>query len=133
MKIVIDTNIWISFLIGKTFLGLYSVFEKKEIEIITSRQQIEEILRVLDKPKFNKLFSFQEKEFLLHLIERNTKMVEIKSKVNVCRDKKDDFILNIALNGKADYIITGDSDLLILNPFENIQIITYRELINILQ
>ena len=38
-------------------------------------------------------------------------------KVNICRDKKDNFLLEAALEGKADYLVTGDEDLLILNPF----------------
>ncbi len=50
-------------------------------------------------------------------------VVSPDQKVNVCRDKKDNFLIESALEGKADYLVTGDDDLLLLNPFQNIKII----------
>jgi hypothetical protein len=50
--------------------------------------------------------------------------VEIEESINICRDPKDDKFLELAFSGKADFIVTGDQDLLVLNPFRNIEIIT---------
>lgn len=50
--------------------------------------------------------------------------VEISQKIQVCRDPKDDKFLEVAVCGQADLIVTGDQDLLVLHPFQGIQIIT---------
>ncbi len=51
-------------------------------------------------------------------------LVEIVEQVQECRDRKDDKVLELALNGSADYIITGDKDLLVLHPFRGVLVIT---------
>ncbi len=56
-----------------------------------------------------------------------SELVEIKELITICRDPKDDKFLELAISGKADFIITGDQDLLILNPFRDIEIITANE------
>ncbi len=53
--------------------------------------------------------------------------IDIHSNVEICRDKKDNFLLKLAKDGHADYLITGDNDLLVLNPFEQTKIITIRQ------
>lgn len=53
--------------------------------------------------------------------------VEIIQSFSVCRDPKDDKFLELAVNGNADYIVTGDRDLLVLNPFQNIAILSVSE------
>jgi len=57
-------------------------------------------------------------------------MIEITSKFYECRDVKDNFLLDLSVLGNADYLITGDVDLLVLNPFNNIQIISYNSFQN---
>ena len=82
MKVVVDTNIWISFLIGKYFVDFYDILVGQEVDILSTKKQVEEILRVIDKPKLRKYFRLEEKEFILHLIERTAEFVEIEKKVN---------------------------------------------------
>lgn len=65
-------------------------------------------------------------EFLDTFVERAI-LVEIIEKVQECRDPKDDKILELALNGGAEYIVTGDKDLLVLNPFRDVKIVTAEE------
>jgi putative PIN family toxin of toxin-antitoxin system len=129
VQVVIDTNIWISFLIGKSFYELYDLMKNRKIEVLSSKTQIEEFLKVTQRDKFRRYFNFDEIEYLLHFFERNTVLVDTKKKVHICKDKKDNYILEIALNGNADCIITGDNDLLELNPFENIEILIYKDFI----
>lgn len=50
--------------------------------------------------------------------------VEVKTITKLCRDAKDDFLLSLAIDGKADFLITGDSDLLELNQLKKTKIIT---------
>jgi predicted nucleic acid-binding protein len=54
-------------------------------------------------------------------------LIEIVEKVRVCRDRKDDKILDLAINGQAEYIVTGDKDLLVLKLFRGVKIITAEE------
>lgn len=127
MNIVIDTNIWISFLIGKVLKKLKELIFEEKVTILTSHEQIEELITVLKRRKFKKYFSNNDIEEILYLVYKICQVVEIKEKVSVCRDKKDNFILDIAINGGADYIITGDYDLLALNPYRGIKIISFSE------
>ena len=121
MRVVIDTNIWISFLIGKVLYGLEELLSK-EIQVIISDEQLEEIISVLKRPKFKKYFTDKDIKELLFLIQKVSEMVIIEHKITNCRDEKDNFILETALKGKADIIITGDKDLLDLNPYKGIKI-----------
>jgi predicted nucleic acid-binding protein len=57
-------------------------------------------------------------------------LIKISEKITICRDPKDDKFLELAVNGQANFIITGDEDLLVLNPFRNIEIITVNEFLN---
>lgn len=73
-----------------------------------------------------------EQEDSLALLTAYKEMVEwvpIIERVQECRDPKDDKFLELAANGKAEYIITGDQDLLVLNPFRNTKIITAKDFI----
>lgn len=90
--------------------------------ILFSLELIEEIDEVLSRAKFRKYITDQEREeFLDSFIDRGI-LIEVVDVVKECRDAKDDKILELSLSGKADLIISGDKDLLVLNPFRSIQI-----------
>lgn len=127
MKVVIDTNIWISFFIGKKLSKLSKIFLRSDFEFITSDLQVEEIRDVLYRSKFSKYFTTHEIEELLFLFLEITETIDIILTVKDCRDPKDNFILDIAINGSADYIITGDNDLLVMDPYKGVRIISYLE------
>jgi uncharacterized protein len=57
-------------------------------------------------------------------------MIEINDTIAACRDPKDDKLLELAVGGNADFLITGDKDLLVLNPFRAVKIITPREFLD---
>ncbi|MGA1846344.1 putative toxin-antitoxin system toxin component, PIN family [Deferribacter abyssi] len=125
MRVVIDTNIWISFLIGKALWGLEK-YLNKEIKIVTSDEQLQEIISVINRPKFKKYFSEEDIQELLSLLQKVSEIVTIEHTIFDCRDRKDNFILETALKGKVDIIVTGDKDLLVLNPYKGITIVTYK-------
>lgn len=129
-KIIIDTNIWISFLIGKKLNGLENLLDNDEFLVITSEEQINEFLEVISKPKLYKYFSKSQALEFLKLIEDKSIIAEYKGDVKLCRDIKDNFLLNMAVNSVADYLITGDSDLLVIGKIENTQIIKFTEFEN---
>ena len=127
MKAVIDTNIWISFLIGKLLAGLDDYIFEGLLEVVISDEQLEEITSVLRRPKFRKHFSTDDIEEFLSLLYKSAQIVEVHHTIRDCRDEKDNFILETAIRGKADYIVTGDKDLLVLNPYRGKKIIDFRE------
>jgi putative PIN family toxin of toxin-antitoxin system len=90
--------------------------------ILFSLELIEEIDEVLSRAKFRKYITDEEREeFLDGFIDRGI-LIEVVDAVKECRDPKDDKILELSLSGKADLIISGDKDLLVLNPFRSIEI-----------
>ncbi|MEW6068407.1 MAG: putative toxin-antitoxin system toxin component, PIN family [Nitrospirota bacterium] len=134
MKAVIDTNIWLSFLIGKLLAGLDNYILDGLLKVVISEEQLEEITTVLQRPKFRKYFSADDIEEFLSLLYKSAKIVTVHHTIiKDCRDEKDNFILETAIRGRADYIITGDKDLLVLNPYRGKKIIGFREFENILK
>jgi uncharacterized protein len=77
---------------------------------------------VVARPKFKKYFSQKDISSLLDSIHEYADFIPIVSRVNVCRDKKDNFLLSLCLDGKADFLITGDEDLLVLKKFKKTSI-----------
>ena len=128
-KIILDTNLWISFLISKNFNEIDNLVQTKDIKLIFSNESLEEFIEVVRRPKFKKFFSKKDIEKLLDIFDQYAELIKVKSQINICRDPKDNFLLNLAVDGKADFLVTGDKDLLILEKMEKTQIITYRTLI----
>ena len=127
LKTIIDTNLWISFLIGKKLKGLEKLLDTDKFQLITSEEQISEFLEVINKPKLQKYFSRSQAIEFLKLIEDKSFITDHKGDIIICRDIKDNFLLNMAVNSKADYLLTGDSDLLIIGKIEKTQIINFVE------
>ena len=70
---------------------------------------------------------------LVSLLHLKSERIEIKEHFEDCRDPKDNFLLDLCVSGNADYLITGDDDLLALNPFHGVKIIHYQRFRKILQ
>jgi putative PIN family toxin of toxin-antitoxin system len=133
VKAVIDSNIWISFFIGKLLAGLDDYILDGLLEVVISDEQLEEMTTVLRRPKFRKHFPTDDIEEFLSLIYKTAVIVEVHHTIKDCRDEKDNFILETAIRGRADYIVTGDKDLLVLNPYKGKKIIEFREFENIIK
>jgi len=125
--IVFDTNILISFLISKKLTYLNNLIASKNVEILFSADLINELLKVTKRPKFKKHFNHQNVSFLLDFFIQFCNPVVTISNFNLCRDPNDDFLLNLAYDGKADYLVTGDKDLLELQHNFNFKIIKLSE------
>ncbi len=102
-----------------------SLFEKDCIILIFSHELLDEFIEVAERPKFRRYFSEIDLINLLNLFDVYGELVDVNSKIELCRDPKDNFLLSLAKDSKADYLITGDEDLLIIKKFEITEIITY--------
>jgi putative PIN family toxin of toxin-antitoxin system len=122
-KVIIDTNIWISFLITKNLRVLDKRITAKAIRIVFSLELIEELLAVVNRPKFKKYFHKDDVENLIDLFDVYGDLFDVNSQISICRDKKDNFLLALAKDSEADYLLTGDKDLLELKAFGTTKIV----------
>lgn len=127
MRFVFDTNILISASLLPDSLPA-SVLKQGENKglVLYSEDTLAELFSVLQRPKFKKYIDDETLAELLAQIQQNWINIPILQTVQVCRDPKDNKFLDLALNGEADYLITGDDDLLELHPFQGISILTPR-------
>lgn len=123
-RIIIDTNLWVSFLLNKDFLKLDVILSQRKIILLFSQVLIDEFISVAQRPKFKKYFSAPDFEELLLRIAERSVFIDVISEVNICRDPKDNFLLALAKDGKATHLITGDKDLLILKSFNKTRLVT---------
>jgi putative PIN family toxin of toxin-antitoxin system len=126
--IILDTNLWISFLIAKDFSFLDKYIETGKVKLVFSEELIQEFLAVSSRPKFQKYFTHKDIERLLSIFDTFGVLVRVTSKLEFCRDIKDNFLLNLATDSKADYLVTGDNDLLEIKGVQKTKILTIREL-----
>ncbi len=134
MRAVFDTNVLISALLFENSTPAQAFFAVlKQGEVLLSAPLADEINRILYQTKFDRYITHEQREeFMIALVE-SSMLVEITETISVCRDPKDNMILELAVSGKADVIITGDSDLLDLNPFRNIAILNPRDFLTAYQ
>ena len=128
-KVIIDTNIWISYLIGFQLGGLTELLSTRQIELVLTEQLLTEIKEVTARKKFRKYFIKKQVDDLLKLMEILGTNYEVTEYPNLCRDAKDNFLLGLIRVSKADMLVTGDQDLLELNPFEGTEIIKANQLL----
>jgi len=122
-KVIFDTNIWISYLIGGQLGNLTELLSSRKIELVLSEQLLTELIEVTSRKKFRKYFDEQKVNELLKLMAILGTNYEIAEYPNICRDSKDNFLLGLIKASRADLLVTGDQDLLELNPFEGTEII----------
>jgi len=124
VKEIFDTNVWISFLIGRRLAIIKQYISDGSITIITTEQLLTEIKMVTNSEKLKKYFSEESIKELIELLETIVKKIEIKPTHFINRDPKDNFLLDLIDFSKADYLVTGDKDLSVHNPFKTANILT---------
>ena len=128
-KVILDTNLWISFLITKKFCSLDSLIDKGDLILIFSEESLEEFVTVARRPKISKYIPESAIDEILTLFHKYGKLVNVVSDIADCRDPKDDFLLNLAIDSNADYLVTGDSDLLTLKRIRKTRILSWNDFI----
>lgn len=96
-----------------------------------SQETLTEFEDVLKRPKFDKFLSKEKRSNFINEIFELSVFYEVNQKVDICRDPKDNKFLDVAIASYADYLITGDDDLLVLERIGNTSIITPRKFIDI--
>jgi putative PIN family toxin of toxin-antitoxin system len=97
---------------------------RRQGSILVSLPVLAELDEVLSRPKFDRYVSLEDREVFLGKFVRETEAIEITESIQVCRDSRDDMFLELAISGGADFVITGDRDLLALDPFRGVRILT---------
>ena len=127
MRAVIDTGVFVSALIRKqgTTGDVLRALRDGRFTAIYTTDIVVEIIDVLGRAKFRMKYHIEPDDItaLVNLIRLRGELVTPTQKVTACRDPKDDKFLEAALVAKADCIVSGDADLLVLNPFEDIPIL----------
>jgi hypothetical protein len=131
-RIIIDTNLWISFLITNDFNKLDHFLNSDKYLVVFSDELFDEFLEVVHREKFVRYFNDLNIKILVEIINEKALFVKVFSIVNVCRDVKDNFLLSLAIDGDVDYLITGDNDLLILKHYKKTSILTINDFISTL-
>lgn len=126
-RVIIHTNLWISFLLTKDLYKLDKIFSGESIVLLFSQELLDEFIEVASRPKFKKYFTFTVLENLLQQIRLQGEFIHVTSIIDICRDTKDNFLLSLAKDGGADYLLTGDNDLLILKKMGKTKILTFTE------
>jgi putative PIN family toxin of toxin-antitoxin system len=125
IRVVIDTNVVVSaVLLPRSISRQAFNFVIQKGKLLASEYTLAELNEVLCRPKFNKYIPEQKRlEFFAALV-REVEMIKISKFITECRDEKDNKFLELAMSGNASHIVSGDNDLLVLNPFHNISIIS---------
>lgn len=127
-RVVVDNDALVSrLLIPDSVPGRAVRKAVDEAQLLVSEATLEELADVLARPKFDPYVSIADRQEFIRLLGRIAELVPITFTVRACRDPKDDRFLELAINGRTDMIVTGDRDLLELNPFQDIPIITPAE------
>jgi putative PIN family toxin of toxin-antitoxin system len=96
----------------------------REAVILASRGTLAELEEVLGRQRFDKIVSQTYRHGIFRQIVTFSTLIDSPLPIRACRDPKDDKFLELAVHGRADAIVTGDQDLLTLNPFRGIAILT---------
>ena len=133
MNIILDTNIWISFLFGKQLSGVSSVFDNAEVKVFVSRELISEILSVISRPKIRTHITSESIEAMWELMRDRCYPIENYPMVETSvRDAKDTYLLAMSEAIPAHILVTGDKDLLVLKQHHDTMIMNYQQFLMLL-
>jgi putative PIN family toxin of toxin-antitoxin system len=133
MKIIVDNNIWISFLIGKRLSSLKLLLCNNSCDIYICDELIQEFFDVVNRPKIQKYITQKDIDDTIKLMYRFCKKVSIATKAkSPIRDVNDLYLLSLSDTIKADYIISGDKDLLVLGNHHETKILTFSDFMTLL-
>lgn len=132
LRVVLDTNVFVSALIFGGRVGmLRELWKTGRMVPLVSKETFAEFRRVLSYPKF-KLSLREIRAILNEEILPFVEPVEITEQVtSVCRDPHDDMFLAVAACGRAQYLVTGDQDLLVLKNYGTAQIVLAAEFLSL--
>lgn len=121
MFAVLDTNVLISALMNEQSVSAKAlVLAMRHFTLLASNETWDELQRKVYSPKFNAFWDEEARIVFLTLLASRTVFVHTTSQITACRDVDDNKFLNLAVDGGAHLMISGDADLRVLNPFQSI-------------
>ncbi|WP_258551494.1 putative toxin-antitoxin system toxin component, PIN family [Nostoc sp. ATCC 53789] len=127
-RFVFDTNVLISAFLFSQSKPRQALEQATVIGVIVlSSSVLSELEEVLYRPKFDRYLTKERRQEFLEDLTENAQFIDVTEQINECRDPKDNKYLELALSGQAECIVTGDDDLLVLNPWRGIEILTVQE------
>jgi len=127
--VIFDCNIWVSLFITKQLPLLRQFLTSSEIQFFTTQELENEIRTVLLRKKIRKYVDVRAVEIFIYQISRYCEKIEIDGKcadVNI-RDPKDIYLVTLSEETKADYLVSGDKDLLVIGEYKVTKFITLSE------
>lgn len=133
LRIILDCNWYISGSINrKSRRTIYSIINNPKFIVIYSEELLEEYNTVISRTKFQTIISTsQANRFIQFLLPRLQKF-KVISTVNINRDEKDNYLLALANASRADFLVTGDEDLLVLKKFNKTRIVKLTEFVKLI-
>ena len=133
IRVVVDNNCWISFLIGRRLSKLVDLLSNERVILVICSELLADLRDVTSRPKFAKYFNQSDVESLIDFMQIIGETIEPQQSVKICRDAADDYLLALAAEAKAEYLVTGDDDLLVIKEFGACQIVdvsTFEQIIS---
>lgn len=128
LRFVADTNVLISRLVFRNSVPAQAVRRATSVgDLLVSLETLEELESVLFRPKFDVYLKPSERLAFFDTLRHTALFIESVAPVSACRDPKDDKFLALAVTGQAEFILSGDQDLLLLHPFRGIDIFNPRQ------
>ena len=136
LRVVLDTNVWVSAIIwGGPPAIIIRAAEDERILIIVSEAIVEEIVHILDYHRLREIYEEAglKREELVEAILRISRVVEVKTGLNIVQeDSSDNKFLECAMDGGADYVVSGDDHLLRIGHYQRIRIVSVKQFLEIL-
>lgn len=131
LRFVFDTNVLVSAALFKASVPRQALDLARKIgKVIMSWPTMAELQEVLGRKRFDRYLTEEERMLFLEVLALEVLPVEIIESVTDCRDQKDNKFLEVAVNGDSDCIVSGDGDLLVLNPFRGIPVVMPQEFLS---
>ena len=134
MKVILDCNIWISFLIGHQAQWIQQILTNTRFDVYVCDELLEEIHNVSSRDKIRTRVSDEELDDFFRIIYAFGRMAKIDQQVkSIIRDPKDLYLLSLAESVEADYIISGDADLLELQQHKRTKMLKFADFRKLLE
>lgn len=125
MKVIFDSNIWVSYAIGNHLNDIPDLLLRPDVMLFACAELFEELNRIREYPKLQKILKPERVEATLELIHAKAVVVPLTNPEADFADPKDNYLLDLCSAVIADYLVTGDKQLLALEQYGETRIVTY--------
>lgn len=124
-RVVVDANVFVSALCFPESVPRRALDRARaEGQLLISLAVLHELNDVLSRPKLDRYITIEERIRFLVTLASEAELIATTSEVTTCRDPKDNHILELAIDGTSSHIVSGDRDLLVLDPFRGVRLLS---------